>query len=40
VFGEVTSELEVLDAIAGQPTGPGDRPVDDIRIVAIEVDGP
>ena len=40
VFGQVSSGLEVLEAIAEQPTGPGDRPVDDIRIVTIEVEGP
>jgi cyclophilin family peptidyl-prolyl cis-trans isomerase len=40
VFGQVTSGLEVLEAIAAQPTGPGDRPVDDVRIITVEVDGP
>jgi cyclophilin family peptidyl-prolyl cis-trans isomerase len=40
VFGQVTSGLEVLEAIAAQPTGPGDRPVEDIRIVTVEIDGP
>ena len=40
VFGQVSSGFEVLQAIAAQPTGPGDRPVDDVRIVTIEVEGP
>ena len=40
VFGQVSSGFEVLEAIAEQPTGPGDRPVDDVLIVAIEVEGP
>jgi cyclophilin family peptidyl-prolyl cis-trans isomerase len=40
VFGQVTSGLEVLEAIASQPTDPADRPVDDVRIITVEVDGP
>ena len=40
VFGQVSSGFEVLEAIAEQPTGAGDRPVADIRIVTVEVEGP
>jgi cyclophilin family peptidyl-prolyl cis-trans isomerase len=32
VFGEVVSGLEILDKILAQPTGPGDRPVEDITM--------
>jgi len=32
VFGEVIEGLEVIDAIAAQPTGQGDRPVNDIKM--------
>jgi cyclophilin family peptidyl-prolyl cis-trans isomerase len=32
VFGEVIEGLEVIDAILGQPTRPGDRPVEDITM--------
>jgi len=35
VFGEVVKGLEVVDAIASVPTGPGDFPVQDIRILRI-----
>lgn len=37
VFGEVVKGLEVLDAIAGSPTLPGDRPVEDIFILSMRV---
>ena len=30
IFGEVTEGYEVIEAIAGAPTGPQDRPVDDV----------
>jgi len=37
VFGKVISGLEVIDQIAAQPRGPGDRPVEDIRMtVTVE----
>lgn len=38
IFGEVTSGLDVVDAIAATPTGPGDRPTTDIVIKAVTVD--
>jgi peptidyl-prolyl cis-trans isomerase B (cyclophilin B) len=37
VFGEVIKGLEVIDKIAGQPTSPDERPLEDIRIfVTVE----
>lgn len=33
VFGEVISGLEVIDAIAAVATAPGDRPVEDIKMI-------
>ena len=36
VFGEVFDGLAVIDSIAAQPTGPGDRPLQNIRM-RIEV---
>jgi len=38
VFGEVVKGLEVVDAIASLPTGPGDVPTMDIRILRIVKD--
>ncbi len=32
IFGEVVSGMDVVEAIGGTPTGPGDRPVEDIVI--------
>ena len=39
IFGEVAdqSSREVVDAIAAAPTGPGDRPADEITIESVEV---
>ena len=37
IFGEVTEGYDVVEAIAGAPTGPQDRPVDDVVIERIEV---
>jgi peptidyl-prolyl cis-trans isomerase B (cyclophilin B) len=37
VFGEVSSGMEVVDAIEGLETGPGDRPVEDAKIERVEV---
>ncbi len=31
VFGQVTSGMDVVDAIEALPTGAGDRPLDDVR---------
>ncbi|GHT51939.1 peptidyl-prolyl cis-trans isomerase [Bacteroidia bacterium] len=36
VFGEVTKGLEVVDAIAHVQTAPGDRPVEDVRVLSIK----
>jgi len=38
VFGEVVKGMEVVDAIASVPTGPGDFPEKDIRILRIVKD--
>jgi cyclophilin family peptidyl-prolyl cis-trans isomerase len=35
VFGQVTSGMDVVDAISQLPTGPGDRPRDEVRIEGI-----
>lgn len=32
VFGEVVSGLEMVDNIAAQPTGKGDRPIEDVKM--------
>jgi peptidyl-prolyl cis-trans isomerase B (cyclophilin B) len=37
VFGEVSSGMETVDAIESQPTGAGDRPVDDAVIERIDL---
>ena len=37
VFGEVTGGQDVVDAIATSPTGPGDRPAEDITIDSITI---
>jgi peptidyl-prolyl cis-trans isomerase B (cyclophilin B) len=37
VFGQVTSGMEVVDAIEGVDTGPGDKPREDVRIESITV---
>ena len=38
VFGEVVNGMEVVDAIAAVPTGPGDFPEKDVRILRIVKD--
>ncbi len=40
IFGEVISGMDVVDAIAATPTGPGDRPTTDIVIESMTVDDP
>lgn len=40
IFGEVTSGMEVVDAMTEVPTGPGDKPTSDIVIESITVTGP
>jgi cyclophilin family peptidyl-prolyl cis-trans isomerase len=37
VFGQVTSGMDVVDAIEGVDTGPGDKPREDVRIESITV---
>jgi peptidyl-prolyl cis-trans isomerase B (cyclophilin B) len=37
VFGQVTSGMDVVDAIEALPTGPGDRPREDAVIERIEL---
>jgi cyclophilin family peptidyl-prolyl cis-trans isomerase len=35
VFGEVTSGMDVVDAISNADTGPGDKPREEIRIESV-----
>ncbi len=35
VFGEVTSGMDVVDAISNAETGPGDKPREEIRIESV-----
>lgn len=37
IFGHVVSGMDVVDAIATTPVGPGDRPLDDIKILNVDV---
>ena len=37
VFGEVIEGLDVIDAIANVKTAPGDRPIEDVRIIKMTV---
>lgn len=37
IFGEVTSGMDIVDAIAATPTGPGDRPTTDIVINTVSI---
>ncbi|HWB22663.1 MAG TPA: peptidylprolyl isomerase [Gaiellaceae bacterium] len=37
VFGRVTGGMDVVESIEGTPTGPGDRPIDDVRIESVAV---
>jgi len=37
IFGEVTDGLDVVDAIAGAPTGAQDRPGNPVTINSIDV---
>ena len=38
IFGRVTEGQDVVDAIATTPTGPGDRPVQDVRIEKVTIE--
>ena len=37
-FGAVASGMDVVDAIEGTPTGPGDRPTAEQRVTTIRID--
>lgn len=37
IFGRVTSGMDVVDAIATTPVGPGDKPTSDIKILKVDV---
>ena len=37
VFGRVTAGMDVVEAIEATPTGPGDRPRDEVRIESVAV---
>lgn len=37
VYGRVVEGLDVLDAIGQAPTAPGDRPLEDVRIISVKV---
>jgi peptidyl-prolyl cis-trans isomerase A (cyclophilin A) len=37
IFGEVTEGMDVVDAIATAPTGPGDRPLEPIVLEHVEI---
>ena len=38
IFGRVTEGQEVVDAIATTPTGPGDRPMQDVRMEKVTIE--
>jgi peptidyl-prolyl cis-trans isomerase B (cyclophilin B) len=37
VFGETISGLDVIDKIAGVQTDPKDRPLNDVKIIAVNL---
>jgi cyclophilin family peptidyl-prolyl cis-trans isomerase len=37
VFGEVVQGMDVVDKIAAQPKDPGDRPIEDIKIISMKL---
>lgn len=37
VFGEVLQGLNIVDSIADVKTGPGDRPIEDVRVLSMEI---
>jgi len=37
VYGRIVEGLDVLDAIGQTPTAPGDRPLEDVRILSVKV---
>ncbi len=38
IFGRVTEGQDVVDAIATTPTGPGDRPVQEVRMEKVTIE--
>ena len=38
VFGQVIEGMDVVDAIAGVQTGPGDRPLEDVVIISLTIE--
>jgi cyclophilin family peptidyl-prolyl cis-trans isomerase len=38
IFGRVTEGQEVVNAIATTPTGPGDRPIQDVRMEKVTIE--
>jgi cyclophilin family peptidyl-prolyl cis-trans isomerase len=38
VFGQVTSGMDVADAISNVDTGPNDKPSDEVRIESVSLD--
>ena len=38
IFGKVTEGQDVVNAIATTPTGPGDRPIQDVRIEKVSIE--
>jgi len=39
VFGKVVEGMEVVRKIGGTRTGPGDRPVEDVRMESVRIEG-
>ena len=39
IFGQVTKGMDVVDAIAAGRTGPGDRPVEPVKMTKVTVTG-
>jgi peptidyl-prolyl cis-trans isomerase A (cyclophilin A) len=37
IFGEIVDGMDVVDTISQVPTGPGDRPADDIMIESVQI---
>ncbi len=37
VFGEIVEGLDIVDKIAAVKTSPGDRPVEDVRVLSMEI---
>jgi cyclophilin family peptidyl-prolyl cis-trans isomerase len=38
IFGRVTEGQEVVNAIATSPTAPGDRPIDEVKMVKVTIE--